>query len=233
MSLENLSYTPSDLIDSTRQHSNSDNQVFLNGYSTNHHSMTNGYNSTTKSRSCENNLDSFGRKDVSEDLTMSSSSLIDLPPPSVTTSTNDYDNLDGLKTNEEILEDLTHMNQPSTRTTGQIQSPMSSELDQKIKEEIDAKLKHIDDDLDSNGNFRWIKIIFIYFLSFPGIVTAETVNKSVDSPSARRLAKRLYALDGFKSTDVVFHLCKRYLQKTNEEIFHPVNLFRLKKGNLF
>ncbi len=44
-------------------------------------------------------------------------------------------------------------------------------------------------------------------------VTAETVNKSVDLPSARRLAKRLYTLDGFKSTDVVRHLCKRYIYK--------------------
>jgi len=154
--------------------------------------MTNGYNSTTKSRSCENNLDSFGRKEATEDLTISSSSLIDLPPSS--TTTNDYDNLENLKTTEEIHEDLTHLNQPATRSTT---AQMSSELDQKVKEEIDAKLKHIDDEFDS-------------------IVTAETVNKSVDSPSARRLAKRLYALDGFKSTDVVFHLCKRYLPKINE-----------------
>lgn len=41
-------------------------------------------------------------------------------------------------------------------------------------------------------------------------VTAETVNKSVDIPSVRRLAKRLYTLDGFQSTDVARHLCKRY-----------------------
>jgi len=191
LSLENPSYTPSDLIDSVR-HSAGDNSIALNGFSTNHHSMTNGYNSTTKSRSCENNLDSFGRKEATEDLTISSSSLIDLPPSS--TTTNDYDNLENLKTTEEIHEDLTHLNQPATRSTT---AQMSSELDQKVKEEIDAKLKHIDDEFDS-------------------IVTAETVNKSVDSPSARRLAKRLYALDGFKSTDVVFHLCKRYLPKINE-----------------
>ena len=46
-----------------------------------------------------------------------------------------------------------------------------------------------------------------YILIAP--VTSETVNKSVDLPSVRRLAKRLHTLDGFKSTDVVRHLCKR------------------------
>jgi hypothetical protein len=57
-------------------------------------------------------------------------------------------------------------------------------------------------------------------------VTAETVNKSVDRPSARRLAKRLYALDGFKSIDVVRHLCKRY---TEEKTSHSINLHRLRE----
>lgn len=52
-------------------------------------------------------------------------------------------------------------------------------------------------------------ISFSYFISLLAPVTADTVNKSVDSPSARRLAKRLYTLDGFKSIDVVRHLCKR------------------------
>lgn len=49
----------------------------------------------------------------------------------------------------------------------------------------------------------------IFLIGFIVPVTSETVNKSVDLPSARRLAKRLYTLDGFKSTDVVRHLCKR------------------------
>ena len=40
-------------------------------------------------------------------------------------------------------------------------------------------------------------------------VISETVNKSVDLPSAQRLAKRLYMLHGFKATDVIRHLCKR------------------------
>lgn len=48
-----------------------------------------------------------------------------------------------------------------------------------------------------------------FFLSLAP-VTAETVNKSVDLPSVRRLAKRLYTLDGFQSIDVARHLCKRY-----------------------
>jgi hypothetical protein len=60
--------------------------------------------------------------------------------------------------------------------------------------------------------FESSKRIFIDSI-FLAPVTAETVNKSVDLPSARRLAKRLYALDGFKSIDVVRHLCKRYIEK--------------------
>lgn len=34
--------------------------------------------------------------------------------------------------------------------------------------------------------------------------------KAVDMPSAIRLAKRLYGLDGFKKSDVSRHLCKKY-----------------------
>ncbi|CAF5168897.1 unnamed protein product, partial [Rotaria sp. Silwood1] len=45
-------------------------------------------------------------------------------------------------------------------------------------------------------------LLSIFFIIFIAPVTSETVNKSVDLPSARRLAKRLYTLDGFKPTDV-------------------------------
>ncbi len=55
--------------------------------------------------------------------------------------------------------------------------------------------------------FSFLLLIVLFLVP----VTAETVNKSVDLPSARRLAKRLYSLDGFKSTDVMRHLCKRYI----------------------
>ncbi|CAF3408850.1 unnamed protein product [Rotaria socialis] len=72
------------------------------------------------------------------------------------------------------------------------QTSISSERDQKIKNEIDARLKDIHDDLDFN---------------LP--VTSETMNKSVDLPSAQRLTKRLHALDGFKSIDILKHLSKR------------------------
>jgi len=157
--------------------------------------MTNGYiqyNKSGKSRSCENSLDSCGRKPT-EDLTSSSSSLIDLPISSstttATTSATDYDNLPLNNGNHEMNVPLTN---PPRHLSNSPQSPISSELDQKTKDAIDARLKEIDDELDLNGPLTW-----------------ETVNKSVDLPSARRLAKRLYTLDGFKSTDVVRHLCKR------------------------
>ncbi|CAF1218492.1 unnamed protein product [Rotaria magnacalcarata] len=156
-------------------------------------SMTNGhgkYNKSERSRSCENSLDSCGRKS-SDELTISSSSLADIP---VSSSNNaDYDNLASINGNNDVNE------QPSSPTAMQpsasrltTQSPISYELDQKIKDAIDARLRDIDDEFE---------------LNLP--VTSETVNKSVDLPSARRLAKRLYTLDGFKSTDVVRHLCKR------------------------
>ncbi|CAF4693128.1 unnamed protein product [Rotaria sp. Silwood1] len=170
----------------------SDNNTYLtNGY-LNNKSMTNGYNTTsTKSRSFENNLDLCGQK-ISDELTISSSSLIDLPTSSSTISHTDYDNLPIVDNENEINEEKLIIHQTITRLSTQIQSPISSELDQKIKDEIDARLKDIDDEFD-----------------FKLPVTAETVNKSVDLPSAQRLAKRLYALDGFKSIDVVRHLCKR------------------------
>lgn len=133
-------------------------------------SFTNGYHSTAKSRSCENHLDTCGDEEKlyqDDSITISSSSLIDLP-----TSHADYDNLPLNKIDE-------------NKTT-------KIDLDEKIRAVIDARLKEIDDEFDSDGPVR-----------------AETVNKSVDLPSARRLAKRLYMLDGFRSTDVIRHLCKR------------------------
>jgi hypothetical protein len=110
--------------------------------------MTNGYNTSTKSRSCEINLDSCGRK-VSDELAISSSSLIDLPTSSITRST-DYDNLDVINGHEEINGETTIIHQPITRISTQLQSPISCELDRKIKDEIDARLKDIDDEFEFN-----------------------------------------------------------------------------------
>ena len=39
-------------------------------------------------------------------------------------------------------------------------------------------------------------------------------SKNLDVPSAKRLAKRLYTLDGFKRSDVAKHLSKRYVKST-------------------
>ena len=110
--------------------------------------MTNGYNTSAKSRSCENNLDSCGRK-VSDELATSSSSLIELPNSSIPTHA-DYDNLDSVNGHEENHTEMTVMNQPITRTNLQSQSPIFSELDQKVKDEIDARLKDIDDEFEPN-----------------------------------------------------------------------------------
>ncbi|UJR33578.1 hypothetical protein I4U23_021015 [Adineta vaga] len=157
------------------------------------HSMLNGYTQYTKSersRSCENSLDTCGHKSPDE-LTLSSSSLIDLPIPSVSHA--DYDNLSSVNGNNHANEQLSSTSQQSTtKVSSQSSSPIFCELDQKTKDAIDARLKDIDDEFELNLPVTW-----------------ETVNKSVDLPSARRLAKRLYALDGFKSSDVVRHLCKR------------------------
>lgn len=206
--LDYTTYTSSNLIDSTWHspslHSNTDNSTLTNGHS--HHPMTNGYNSSTKSRSCENNLDSCGRK-VSDEFATSSSSLIDLP------TSPDYDNLENVNdhhlsmTNNEILV----INPPMTRLILPNQSPIFCELDRKVKDEIDARLKDIDDEYESNcKNFFDEEFSQKNFVSLSAPVTAETVNKSVDLPSVRRLAKRLYTLDGFQSIDVARHLCKRY-----------------------
>ncbi|CAF3605423.1 unnamed protein product [Adineta steineri] len=173
-----------------------DTKSLTNGHShhrssLNNNSMTNGYNTSTKSRSCENSLDTCGRK-VSDELAISSSSLIELPTPLIISNT-DYDNLPIVNGHDETNGEtpvIQQQQQPIARISVQSQSPILSGLDQKTKDEIDARLRDIDDEFE-----------------LP--VTAETVNKSVDLPSARRLAKRLYALDGFKSTDVVRHLCKR------------------------
>jgi hypothetical protein len=66
------------------------------------------------------------------------------------------------------------------------------EIDDSIKRRIDEKLRECssgDSDSDSEHN--------IY------------TPKAVDLPSAQRLAKRLYFLDGFKLNDVVRHLSKK------------------------
>lgn len=112
--------------------------------------MTNGhvkYNKSERSRSCENSLDSCGRKS-SEELTISSSSLADVP---ISSSNNaDYDNLAIINSNNDINgQPLSATMQPSiTRLT--TQSPISCELDQKIKEAIDARLRDIDDEFEFN-----------------------------------------------------------------------------------
>ncbi|CAF0885842.1 unnamed protein product [Adineta steineri] len=184
-----LSATDEDNLSDTEYYQQK--KVFLpitNGNS--HNSMINGYGQYTnseRSRSCENNLDSYDRRSTDE-LTISSSSLIDLPISSVSHA--DYDNLSSINGDNKINGQTTTTS--SSKNLPQSTSPISCELDQKTKDAIDARLKDIDDEFEFN---------------LP--VTSETVNKSVDLPSARRLAKRLYTLDGFKSTDVVRHLCKR------------------------
>ena len=126
--------------------------------------MTNGYNASTKSRSCENNLDTCGRK-VSDELAISSSSLIDLPTPSVPSHA-DYDNLpltNGHDTTNggEIPPIPLIQQQTISRPTGQSSSPLLGELDQKTKDAIDARLRDIDDDADyPRKSSCWAQIDF-------------------------------------------------------------------------
>ncbi len=66
------------------------------------------------------------------------------------------------------------------------------DIDDSIKRKIDEKLKECssgDSDSESEHNVYW--------------------PKAVDLPSAQRLAKRLYYLDGFKAADVSRHLSKK------------------------
>jgi hypothetical protein len=65
-----------------------------------------------------------------------------------------------------------------------------SDIDDQIKKKIDEKLKECSDS-DSESDFNVYQ------------------PKAVDLPSAQRLAKRLYYLDGFKANDVVRHLSKK------------------------
>ncbi len=68
------------------------------------------------------------------------------------------------------------------------------DIDDTIKKKIDEKLRECssgDSDSDSDHN--------VY------------MQKAVDLPSAQRLAKRLYYLDGFKANDVVRHLSKKWV----------------------
>ncbi len=126
---------------------------------TNGHSMTNGhvqYNQSERSHSCENNLDLCDRKSTDE-LTISSSSLIDLP---ILTHA-DYDNLAVVNGNHDTNGQttttiITHQSIPK--------SPISSELDKKTKDEIDARLKDIDDEFELNCKREKKKNFYFYFI---------------------------------------------------------------------
>lgn len=144
-----------------------------------HPSMTNGYihynNKSGKSRSCENSLDSCGER-VTDDLTTSSSSLIEIPISTSTTSTSspnnaDYDNIPITNVNHEMNNHGTqHSPVVNTKISTQSPSPISSELDKKTKDAIDARLKEIDDELEFDG-----KIQFTFSLSFT-MFEEKTIN---------------------------------------------------------
>lgn len=65
------------------------------------------------------------------------------------------------------------------------------DIDESIKRKIDEKLRECSSESDSEMN--------VY------------TPKAVDLPSAQRLAKRLFYLDGFKANDIVRHLAKKYV----------------------
>lgn len=93
-----------------------------------------------------------------DELTISSSSLIDLPISSSTVSHADYDNLAVVNgnhdTNGQIITTTTH--QSITK------SPISSELDKKTKDAIDARLKDIDDEFELNCKKKKKTLLFLF-----------------------------------------------------------------------
>ena len=66
-----------------------------------------------------------------------------------------------------------------------------TEIDEVVKKRIDDKLRECSSESDSD------------------VEPTTYRQKGVDLPSAQRLAKRLYFLDGFKANDVVRHLSKK------------------------
>lgn len=161
--LDYSGYTSSSSVHGTDDETYSDTESSsqVNHHSlpyTNGHSMTNGhvqYKKSEKSRSCETCLDSCGRK-YSDELTNSSSSLIDLPISSVNHT--DYDNLTNVNEN--------HENNGQTTLT---KTSISSGLDQKMKDAIDARLKEIDDEFELNCKKVEGKDIFISIISLDDI----------------------------------------------------------------
>lgn len=96
------------------------------------------------------------------------------------------DIIDGVDPSAEITVEMISQNGHSTTPV----LTFSSDIDDNIKKKIDEKLKECSDS-DSESDFNVYQ------------------PKAVDLPSAQRLAKRLYYLDGFKANDVVRHLSKK------------------------
>lgn len=82
---------------------------------------------------------------------------------------------------------------PVTNTNPQL--IFNIDIDDSIKKKIDEKLKNCTCESDNESN--------IY------------TPKAVDLPSAQRLAKRLFSLDGFKASDVVRHLAKKLVKNNS------------------
>ena len=84
-------------------------------------------------------------------------------------------------------------------TQQQQQQPLLTfqmEIDDQTKRRIDEKLRECDSDSESDSD------------SSDGPHNVYTP-KAVDLPSAQRLAKRLYYLDGFRASDIARHLSKK------------------------
>lgn len=96
-------------------------------------------------------------------------------------------------------------NSPTTgNTLSGLIGAFQIEIDESIKRRIDEKLRECSSgDSDSDSEHQ------IY------------TPKAVDLPSAQRLAKRLYYLDGFKLNDVVRHLSKKFAFLT---LYHVLTL---------
>lgn len=121
--------------------------------------------------------------DNSSHSPISSNDSSDCVTESETQSEHVYDN----QLNARMPADLPPMNANTSPTLN-----FQVEIDEIVKQKIDEKLREcVSGDSDSDSEVQ------VY------------TPKGVDLPSAQRLAKRLYYLDGFKSNDVVRHLSKK------------------------
>lgn len=99
------------------------------------------------------------------------------------------------KDGKDALDDL-QSDESSSLSSGTLQKSPSAPEDQGDNE----SRKNLRDGSDADNN--------LMFMQLKEMIFNCSVNEQ-DRPSAARLAKRLFSLDGFKTTDISRHLCKK------------------------